>query len=106
LVTRALLWEKASNNSKYVANAKVSLLHPSSVDDYMIDLSMSSLMSEDQMIMSDPAKEKRRFDHKVLARKTAAQHQDNRRAFVTMNGCFSSKATKDPRFCGGETTAF
>jgi hypothetical protein len=23
-----------------------------------------------------------------------------------MNGCFSSKATKDPRFRGGETTAF
>jgi hypothetical protein len=63
-------------------------------------------MSEDQMIMSDPAKEKRRFDHKVLARKTAVQHQDNRRAFVTTNGCFSSKATNDPRFCGGETTAF
>jgi hypothetical protein len=32
----------------------------------------------------------------VLARKTAAQHQDNRRAFVTTNGCFPSKATKDP----------
>jgi hypothetical protein len=32
----------------------------------------------------------------VLARKTAAQHQDNRRAFVTMNGCFPSKATKIP----------
>jgi hypothetical protein len=30
-----------------------------------------------------------------LARKTAAQHQDNRRAFVTTNGCFPSKATKD-----------
>jgi hypothetical protein len=44
--------------------------------------------------------------YSVLARKTAAQHQDNRRAFVTTNGCFSSKATKDPRFRGGETTAF
>jgi hypothetical protein len=32
----------------------------------------------------------------VLARKTAVQHQDNRRAFVTMNGCFLSKATKIP----------
>jgi hypothetical protein len=42
----------------------------------------------------------------VLARKTAVQHQDNRCAFVTTNGCFSSKATKDPRFRGGETTAF
>jgi hypothetical protein len=31
-----------------------------------------------------------------LARKTAAQHQDNRRAFVTTNGCFPSKATKIP----------
>jgi hypothetical protein len=30
----------------------------------------------------------------LLARKTAAQHQDNRRAFVTTNGCFPSKATK------------
>jgi hypothetical protein len=42
----------------------------------------------------------------VLARKTAAQHQDNRRAFVTINGCFSSKATKIPLFRGGEPTAF
>jgi hypothetical protein len=32
----------------------------------------------------------------VLARKTAAQYQDNRRAFVTTNGCFPSKATKIP----------
>jgi hypothetical protein len=32
----------------------------------------------------------------VLAYKTAAQHQDNRRAFVTTNGCFLSKATKIP----------
>jgi hypothetical protein len=32
----------------------------------------------------------------VLARKTAAQHRDNCRAFVTTNGCFPSKATKDP----------
>jgi hypothetical protein len=42
----------------------------------------------------------------VLVRKTAAQHRDNRRAFVTTNGCFLSKATeilslsrrKDDRF--------
>jgi hypothetical protein len=32
----------------------------------------------------------------VLARKTGAQHQDNRRAFVTTNGCFPSKAAKIP----------
>jgi hypothetical protein len=31
-----------------------------------------------------------------MARKTAAQHRDNCRAFVTTNGCFPSKATKDP----------
>jgi hypothetical protein len=31
----------------------------------MIDLSVSSLKSEDQMIISDPVKEKPRFDHKV-----------------------------------------
>jgi hypothetical protein len=42
----------------------------------------------------------------VLARKTAAQHQDNRRTFVTTNDCFSGKATKDPRFRRGDTTAF
>jgi hypothetical protein len=42
----------------------------------------------------------------LLARKTAAQHRDNRRAFVTTNGCFPSKATKIPRFRGGEPTAF
>jgi hypothetical protein len=30
----------------------------------------------------------------VLVRKTAAQHRDNRRVFVTMNGCFPSKATE------------
>jgi hypothetical protein len=42
----------------------------------------------------------------ALARKTAAQHQDNHRAFVTMNGCFPSKATKIPLFRGGEPTAF
>jgi hypothetical protein len=32
----------------------------------------------------------------VLARKTAVQHQDNHRTFVTMNRCFPSKATKIP----------
>ena len=30
----------------------------------------------------------------MLAREIAAQHQDNRRAFVTTNDCFTSKARK------------
>jgi hypothetical protein len=32
----------------------------------------------------------------LLAPKIAAQHRDNRRAFVTTNRCFPSKATKIP----------
>jgi hypothetical protein len=32
----------------------------------------------------------------LLARKTVVQQQDNRCAFMTMNGCFPSKATKIP----------
>ena len=30
----------------------------------------------------------------MLAHEITAQHQDNRRAFVTTNDCFTSKATK------------
>jgi hypothetical protein len=46
------------------------------------------------------------LDYWMLVRKTAAQHRDNRRAFVTTNICFSSKATKIPHFRGGKPTAF
>jgi hypothetical protein len=50
--------------------------------------------SEDEYGLApfDDSKELKKL---VLAHKTAAQHQDNRRAFVTTNGCFPSKATKD-----------
>jgi hypothetical protein len=42
----------------------------------------------------------------VLAREIAARHHNNRRAFVTMNDYFMSKATKIPHFRGGEMTVF
>jgi hypothetical protein len=41
-----------------------------------------------------------------LARKTAVQHQDNRRAFMTTNGCFPSKATKIPSLSWRSTDRF
>jgi hypothetical protein len=36
--------------------------------------------------------------NKLLTQKTAAQYQNNYRAFVTMNGYFPSKAIKIPSF--------
>jgi hypothetical protein len=42
----------------------------------------------------------------VLPRKTAAQHRDSCRAFVTTPDCFPSKATKVPRFRGGDRPFF
>jgi hypothetical protein len=44
--------------------------------------------------------------HLLLPRKIVTRHHDNRRTFVMMNDCFTSKATQNPRFRRGKTTVF
>jgi hypothetical protein len=57
---------------------------------------VQALAMAQELLRYQPTADGREGWRTLLARKTAAQHQDNRRAFVTTNGCFPSKATKDP----------